>query len=106
MPYKTDKEILDSPFLDGRVKLLPCQRERLIRYHGYGCSQRHLARIFNISRRLVQFTTNEEMLKRNKQAYYERGGWKIYYDRQEHNNAMKFHRRKKYQILKEKIKAK
>ena len=99
MPYKTDILKIDSPFLDRRTKLLPCQKERMIILSGQGMSQRQLAKIFNVSRRLVQFTIDPDKHKRNLEARKERGGSKIYYDRLTHNEQMKTHRRYKHKIL-------
>ena len=99
MPYKTDLLKFDSPFLDKRIKLLPCQKERMIILSGYGHSQRQLAKIFSVSRRSVQFILDPDKLKRNLEARDERGGSKAYYDRLTHNEYIKQHRRRKHKIL-------
>jgi hypothetical protein len=101
MPYKIDKLKLDCPFFDRRSKLLPCQRERLILLYNQGYSQRKLAAIFNISRRLVQFVTCPEKKAKDLQNRRDRGGSKIYYKGGEEWNAIvRDHRKHKYQILK------
>jgi len=100
MPYITDTAALNCPFLDKRSKLLPCQKEMIIYYSNAGYSQRKLAAMFNVSRRLIQFVINPEMLQGNKDARRQRGGEKQYYDRLKHNSYMKAHRQRKYSILK------
>ena len=55
MPYKTERVKLDSAFIDKRVKLLPCQKEMVVYWTKQGLSQRQLARMFNVSRRLITF---------------------------------------------------
>ena len=101
MPYKTDKLKLDCPFFDRRSKLLPCQKERLILLYNQGYSQRKLAAIFSVSRRLVQFVTCPEKKAKDLQNRRDRGGSKIYYKGGEEWNAIvRDHRKHKYQILK------
>jgi hypothetical protein len=101
MPYKTDKIKIDSPFLDRRTKLLPCQRERMMYLHQLGYSQRKLASIFNVSRRLVQFVTCPEKKVKDLQNRRDKGGSAIYYKGgKEWSETMKTHRRYKYSILK------
>ena len=79
MPFKTDKIKIGCPFLDRRTKLLPCQRERMLYLHKLGYSQRKLAAIFNVSRRLVQFVTDPEKKVKDLQNRRDRGGTMIYY---------------------------
>ena len=74
MPYKTDKLKLDCPFFDRRSKLLPCQKERLIILYNQGYSQRKLAAIFSVSRRLVQFVACPEKKAKDLQNYSMRFG--------------------------------
>lgn len=101
MPYKTEKIYIDCPFMDKRNKLLPCQKEMVIHYSQLGYSQRKLAAMFNVSRRLIQFIVNPDSFKKNLQARQDRGGSKIYYDKDKHNESMKKHRKYKHEILKD-----
>lgn len=102
MPYKTDKVKLECPFLDKRIKLLPCQKERMINLHKTGYSQRKLATLFNVSRRLVQFVTCPEKKVKDLQNRLDRGGTKIYYKGgEEWAKTMSRHRKYKYSILKD-----
>lgn len=100
MPYKTEKLSIECPFMDRRTKLLPCQKEMVVHYSSMGFSQRTLAKMFNVSRRLIQFIINPEAHKKNLQARDDRGGHKVYYDRDKNNQYQKTHRRYKNDILK------
>lgn len=104
MPYKTEKLALNSPFLDKRCKLLPCQKQMMVWWWKEGMSQRKLAKLFKVSKRLVQFTCMPEKLAKNKADREERGGWKQYYvGGEEWAETMKKHRRYKHNILKDTI---
>ena len=104
MPYKTEKDKLDSPFLDRRCKLLPCQKERVIHLRETeGLSQRKLAEMFGVSRRLIQFVLDPSKHDENLKRREERGGNKVYYDRDTHNRHMREHRKYKNKILGEKL---
>jgi hypothetical protein len=99
MPYKTDKLALQDPFLDKRTRLLPCQRERLLAMREEGLSYQSLADVFHISKRLAYFTVNPEKHERQKQLYALRQADGRYYDREEHNAAMRTHRQHKNTVL-------
>lgn len=100
MPYKTEKMKLDSPFLDRRVKLIPCQKEMMIWWWKQGTSQRALAKMFNVSRRIVQFTCMPEKLEECKKRRAERGGWKQYYKGgEEWAGVQREHRQYKHKTL-------
>jgi hypothetical protein len=76
----------------------------MLYWHNKGLSQRKMASMFNVSRRLVIFITQPEKYERNKEAYLERGGSKIYYKGgKEWAETIKKHRQYKYQTLKETI---
>ena len=100
MPYRTEKEKLGSPFLNRRVKLLPCQREMVV-YHRdkFGTSQRLLAQLFKVSKRTIQFILDPEKLEENKKRRAERGGSKQYYNKEYHADKMKEHRQYKHKTL-------
>lgn len=91
MPVITDTIKLDSPFLDKRVKLLPCQKENLTRLHGRGCSIHSLSRMYKISRRSIQFILYPDRLEKNKETRP-----KSYYRGPDY---IKAHRKRKIQIL-------
>ena len=101
MPAKVDPLRIDNPFMDKRVKLLPCQKEAVIYWsQEKGLSQRKLAKMFKVSRRTIQFVLDDEKLKENLKRREERGGTKIYYDKDKHREAMQKHREHKKDILK------
>lgn len=102
MPYKTEKIKIACPFLDRRTKLLPCQKERMIMLHNQGYSQRKLAFIFSVSRRLVQFITCPAKKLKDLENRRDRGGSMIYYKGgEEWNKIMREHRKYKHLLLKE-----
>lgn len=99
MPRKTDTIPLNSPFLKRSSKLLPCQKEMIVYWGNKGASQRQLARMFNVSRRLIQFTLNPQAHKDNLQRRRELGGSKVWYNREKHTQAVKEHRQYKKDLF-------
>ena len=104
MPYKfvTDKIPL-PPGKDRRVKLTDTDREE-IRHLSKTYSQRQLADMFGVSRRLISFVLDPEKLKQNLQRREERGGSMVYYEKNKNTAAIREHRRYKQSVLQEKIK--
>jgi transposase len=103
MPYKTEKMKLDSPFLDRRVKLLPCQKEMVVYWTNQGLSQRKLAKMFNVSRRLIQFIQDPKKKEKDLQNRADRGGSKVYYKGgEEWAKTMREHRAYKNKVLRKK----
>jgi len=100
MPFKTDKISINDAFLKKSTKLLPCQKEMIVYWNNRGSSQRKLALMFNVSRRLIQFILDPSKHQANLEARKERGGSKIYYKREKHTKAIKEHRKYKNQLLK------
>lgn len=103
MPYITDNTKLGDPFLKKSSKLLPCQKEMILYWYNNGLSQRAIAKMFNVSRRLIAFIIDPTKLKKNIECRLLRGGTKIYYNKEKHNQSMKSHRSYKYQTLKSTI---
>jgi transposase len=103
MPYKTDKISINDSFLKRSVKLLPCQKERIVYYSGLGMSQRKLASMFNVSRRLIQFILDPKKVEDNLERRRQRGGTKIYYNKEKNTITVREHRKYKYQLLKSTI---
>ncbi len=102
MPYKTEKLKLDSPFLDKRVKLLPCQREMVLYWTQQGLSQRKIAAMFKVSRRLITFIQDPKKKEKDLENRAARGGSKIYYKGgKDWNETMKRHRTRKHELLKD-----
>ena len=93
MPRKTDAIPINNPALDRRVKLTDADRVQIrILYESGEYSQRKLAAMFNVSRRLITFIIDPEKQKRNLEARAKAGGWKQYYDKEEHRKSTKDHR--------------
>lgn len=67
MPYKSEKIKIEGTKLDRRRKLTEDQKD-LIRWlrEEEGLSQRQLAAMFDVSRRLITFILDPEKEKRNK----------------------------------------
>jgi len=99
MPRITDTIPIDCPFLRKNTKLLPCQKEMVMYWGKQGASQRRLAKMFNVSRRLIQFILNPESHKKNLERRRELGGSKIYYKKDKHTKAIREHRQYKKELL-------
>lgn len=99
MPRLTDSIPLADKFLDKRVKLLECQKEMVIYWTNQGMSQRSLARMFNVSRRLIMFIQDPEKRINNYKTRVAAGGSKQYYVKEEHTEAIRTHRNYKKDIF-------
>ena len=82
---------------DRRVKLSDNQKAEIRTLYGT-ISQRKLARMYGVSRRLIQFIGDPKKYERNQEAREKRGGWKQYYDAETHRQTMKDHRRYKQEL--------
>jgi len=83
---------------DKRIKLTDEQRQE-IRDLYPSLSQRRLAEMYGVSRRLVQFVLDPEKVERNKAVRAERGGWRQYYDPVKQREYMRAHRARKKELL-------
>jgi len=99
MPYKfeTDKRKIPRE-KDKRVKLTEEEKEEVKRLYGQ-ISQRKLAKMFGVSRRLVIFIGCPEKLRRAKELYKERRKDGRYYHKERHTQQVKKHRRYKKTIF-------
>jgi hypothetical protein len=104
MPYKIEKIKINDPFLDRRIKLIPCQIEMINLLHGQGWSQRKLASRFKVSRRLITFILFPEKREKNYQKRVLKGGSMQYYNKEKHTIAIRETRQYKHKILKNDIK--
>lgn len=105
MPYITEKIAFKDPFLDRRVKLIPCQKEMVQWYYKNGLSINKISKLFNVSKRIIQFELFPERKAKQLQWRADRGGSKIYYKGgEEWNKTMREHRIYKYQTLKDNLK--
>jgi len=91
---------LQSPYLDRRVRMLPCQKEMVVHLYNRGASIHSLSRMYKVSKRLIQFIIFPERKEANYQRRVERGGSMAYYDRDKHKASMKKHREHKKEIFK------
>lgn len=102
MPYKhIDLKIPKDK--DKRIKLSDEQKAEIKNLYGK-ISQRKLAEMYGVSRRLIIFIGDERQAQRNKETYKERGGSMAYYDKEKHRVAMQKHRHYKQELyLKEEL---
>ena len=102
MPYKFEKlKFAVGKEKDRRRKLSDEDREEI--KHKYGTiSQRDLARMYGVSRRLIIFIGKPEVYEHNKELRKINGLLNNnYYNREKHNKAMRIHRKHKYKLFKE-----
>jgi DNA-binding transcriptional ArsR family regulator len=103
MPYKFEIDKVKLPEgKDRRVKLSVDDKEVVKALYATGnISTYKLAEDFGVSRRTIQFILDPEKKKANLERLEERGGWKVYYDKDKHNEYMTNHRQYKKEVLKE-----
>jgi hypothetical protein len=89
MPSKLEKVAIDNPFIDRRVKLLPCQKERMrYMYETTGLSYNQLAQHYGVSKRLIIFCCNPDSLEKSKSDFSQRRKDGRYYDKEKHREAI------------------
>ncbi len=99
MPHKWEKDHVKLPKgKDRRVKLTTVQREEIKALYGT-ISQRKLAAMYGVSRRLITFIGCPEKHEANLACREERGGWSQYYDKDIHTVAMREHRAYKKGVM-------
>lgn len=96
MPYKSERIIIAHSKKDRRIKLSDADREEIRNLTGLSINE--IARRYGVNKRLIQFILFPERLARNKQLRKERGGSKIYYDRQKQAEYTRKHRRYKHEL--------
>jgi len=103
MPYKfdTEKKKISSEN-DKRVKLSEQQRKEIKELYGK-ISQRKLAKMYGVSRRLIVFIGCPAQYTKNLQARIKKGGSKHYYDKEKHRVAMKKYRHNKKALNEKKL---
>lgn len=102
MPYKheyTKTKIKKED--DKRIKLTDQERKEIKKLYNV-LSQRQLAKMFNVSRRLIQFIGNPEKYKHNLELRKNRIDLlgQIYYKKYKHTKQMQKHRRYKQELYK------
>lgn len=100
MPYKFEQEQQKIPRnKDRRIKLTEDERDEIRRLYGT-ISQRKLAQMFGVSRRLITFIGDPKQHEKNLLRRKENGGSMQYYDKDKNKIAMKKHRHYKYTLYK------
>jgi c-di-AMP phosphodiesterase-like protein len=102
MPRKSDIIPINNESLDRRVKLTKEDKE-LVKWfrEEEQVSYQKLANRFGVSKRLIMFICRPELLQKNLNTREERGGSKIYYDKNKHKEYMKDHRDYKKELYKQ-----
>lgn len=99
MPYKFESEKLHIPEkLDRRCKLTKEQREEIFNLYGT-ISQRKLAKMYNVSRRLIIFIGNPDKYKENTKRAMKYN--KEHYSKERENRYSQSHRAYKKELYKE-----
>lgn len=102
MPRKSDSISINNEKLDRRIKLTQEERDDIFQLYQIGdTSHRKLALQFGVSKRLISFILNPDKLEKCRQQREERGGWKQYYDKDEHAKSVKEHRDYKKKLYQE-----
>lgn len=98
MPYKCEK--IPMPIQkDKRIKLLPCQKIAIKNMFATGLySINGLAKLWKVSKRLIQFILFPERQQKNLQDREARGGSKQYYSTEYNTKTMKNHRHYKQEL--------
>ena len=98
MAYVSEKIPL-PPQYDRRRKLTEDDKFEIVRLRKeHNLSQRTLARMFGVSRKLIIFIIDPERYERAKAQYKERRKDGRYYDRETHNEAMRNLRAYKHKL--------
>ena len=98
MPYLSEKIKIAGTEFDRRIKLTSEDREEIVKLYSSGLSQRKIAAIYKVDRRLISFIVNPSAYEENLKRRTERGGSKVYYDKNKHANYIKQHRRYKQDL--------
>ena len=93
MPYLSSRIKIHKTKLDRRLKLTDVERLVIIKMRtNTNYSFNKIAEIFSVSKRLVIFICNPKSLENCKKARAERGGSKIYYNKEKNTASQKEHR--------------
>lgn len=97
MPFKSDRIKIAGTEHDRRRKLTAQDKADIREL--VGLSINGIARMYGVSKRTIQFIKFPERLERNKLLRKQRGGEKIYYDRQKNAGYTRTHRRYKHSLF-------
>lgn len=101
MPFKWETEFdkrfkLQGTKLDRRRHLTDEQKDAIRKDTVTSCNK--LAKQYGVTKRTIQFIRNPESLAECIKRRQERGGSKIYYNREQHTKQMREYRKRKQQI--------
>ena len=99
MPARVDPMRVNSPILDRRVKMLPCQKEQAVRMHQSGMSITSIGKWYQVNKRSIQFLLFPERHAKNLLDRAKRGGSKQYYNKEQHRQSMADHRQYKEELF-------
>ncbi len=100
MPYKSEKIAIAGTKNDRRIKLTE-EDKKLIKWlrEEEEISYQKLANQFKVSKRTIIFICKPETLEACKKKRAERGGSKIYYDKEYHTESIREHRQYKQKLF-------
>lgn len=102
MPVKADEARIVGTMHDRRRKLSEDTKNYIaVEYAKGGISTRKLAEKYGVSRGTIQNILNPDRIERGKQLRAERGGSKIYYNKEKHTKAVAESRRHKAELMKQ-----
>ena len=96
MPYKSEKIKIVRTKYDARRKLLEQDKKEILEL--VGLSNNELARMYGVSKRLIQFIKYPERHEKNLLDRKNRGGSMQYYDKEKQREYMKKHRHHKQEL--------
>ena len=102
MPYKSEKIKIEGTSFDRRIKLTINDKEEIKRLSS-DHSQRYLAKMFNVSRRTIQFIIDPNKHIENLKRRAEKCGSKQYYDREKQTQSIREHRKYKNDLFKKEL---
>ena len=97
MPYKSEKIKLPREY-DKRIRFTDEKKAKASLLYSQGESIRKIAKILEVNKRTIQFYFFPDRLKKNIELRKERGGSKIYYDKEKHTKAIKDLRHRKQEL--------
>lgn len=99
MPYKSEKIKIEGTQHDRRRRLTEQQKNEIVSLRGV-ISRKRCSLIYEVSARTIDFLWYPEKLEKNKQLRQDRGGWRQYYNKDEHKESIKDTRRHKQNLFK------
>lgn len=100
MPRKSDTIAINNKELDRRIKLSETQKQQIVNQSAY-ISIRQLAKMYNVSRRTIDFVLSPQKLKENIDRRKERNI--SYYDRKKNTDAQREHRQYKKELYEQNL---